>query len=686
MGGTDVSILRSQDPADLADKQSPLQRLDALMEQAHGITSVAQLSEHAAKGMTLLTGAALGLVWIVAGEPTKQAFRVGQWGLQDAPCAKECPPLILQDLKSEGLLHHTGVARATLGIPQGPAFSVLDSVSMWISPTFGLWLGVMDGQPALSRQQSLSLTIWGRHIGALMHRLYINIDRVETESRYRSLIENIPAATYYRELDRPGELTYISPQIKDIIGYSPEEFIQGGQTFSRSLIHPEDLEFFTRSQAAFTQDAKTVSGSYRMIHRDGHTVWVLNHVLVIDKDDGRPPFMIGLFFDVTEFKELEEQFRHSQKMEAIGRLAGGIAHDFNNLLAVILGYSSLAVDDMPEGSAFREDIEEVIAAGERAKGLVSQLLTFSRRDVTQAALIQPAGVLAGLKSMYGRIVHSAIDFSITVAPDLGLVYADRGQLEQVLMNLLINACDAMPAGGKLTLEAVNVDLDHLFKESLRGIEPGEYVAFSVQDTGSGMTQETQEKIFDPFFTTKPVGKGTGLGLSTAHGIIKQSNGAIWVYSELGLGTTIKVFLPRRYDDQQPPEPAPRSLQVPLGRQERVLVVEDNLQLRNMLIKTLGRLGYQVHDASNGLIAQRLLARGERFDLVLSDVIMPGLGGIELMLRIQQHSPDQRFLLMSGHTGNATDAMNMEKWSAILLRKPFTAELLAQKVYGMLNPS
>ena len=655
------------------------------MAGAHDITSIAGLCAYAAPAMTRLIDSAQGLVWVVAGEAAKQELHVGQWGLPAPPAAKECPPLILQDLASEGLRHRAAVDRAALGLAPGLAVAALDSVSLPLSPTFGCWMGVMHAQPSLSREQSLSLSILGRHIGVLLHRLYIDLERIGTESRYRTLIENIPAATYYRELDRPGEASFMSPQVEDILGYPPEAFVQGGASFVRSIVHEKDREAFIQGQEELIRSATTISGSFRMLHRDGHVVWVLNHVLVVPSESGGSTFVIGLIFDVTELKELEEQFRHSQKMEAIGRLAGGIAHDFNNLLAVIIGYSWLAVDAMPEDSPLREDIEEVIAAGERAKGLVSQLLAFSRRDVTQAALIQSADVLAGVQSMYGRIVHSSIDFSITMAPDLGLVYVDRGQLEQVLMNLLINACDAMPDGGALLLEAENVVLDELFKEILHGIEPGEYVSFSVRDTGSGMSKETQQKIFEPFFTTKPVGKGTGLGLSTAHGIVKQSNGAIWVYSELGLGTTIKVYLPRKYDDQQAPQPVLRSAQVPMGRSERILVVEDNAQLRNMLIKALRRLGYRVLDAHNGLIARRMFEQGERFELVLSDVIMPALGGLELMSWLHQHCPDQRILLMSGHTGGAAGEMSMEKWRSILLRKPFTLELLARKVHWMLGP-
>ena len=656
------------------------------MAGAEDITSLARLCEYAARAMARLVGPAQGLVWVVAGEAAGQELHFGQWGLPDNPAAKECPLLILQDLESEGMRHRTAVERSTLGLAPGLATAALESVSLPLSPTFGCWMGVLHEQPSLSREQSLSLSILGRHIGVLLHRLHIDIDRIGTESKYRTLIEHIPAATYYRELDRPGQASFMSPQIEDILGYPPQEFVEGGPAFVRSIVHEEDRGAFIQAQEDLIQHATTISGSFRMLHRDGRVVWVLNHVLVIPSESGGSPFVIGLIFDVTEFKELEIQFRHSQKMEAIGRLAGGIAHDFNNLLAVILGYSWLAADVIPDDSPFRDDIQEIIAAGERAKGLVSQLLSFSRRDVIQAALLDPAEVLDGMKSMYERIVHSTISFSIAVPPALGLVYVDRGQLEQVLMNLLINACDAMPGGGVLTLEAENVVLDDLFQESLSGIEPGEYVSFSVRDTGHGMTKEIQQKIFDPFFTTKPVGKGTGLGLSTVHGIVRQNNGAIWVYSELGLGTTIKVYLPRHYDGQEARVPACGSHQVPHGNQERLLVVEDDPQLRSMLVKALSRLGYQVFETHNGRVAQQMIEQGERFDLVLSDVVMPVLGGIELMRWIQEHEPGLHVLLMSGYAGDESSVHGAGSLIDISLKKPFTLDELARTVHGTLGGS
>jgi nitrogen-specific signal transduction histidine kinase len=382
----------------------------------------------------------------------------------------------------------------------------------------------------------------------------------------------------------------------------------------------------------------------------------------------------------------EEQLRQSQKMEAIGRLAGGVAHDFNNLLTVILSYSDVVLADSGHGSHFHEEVSEIRKAGERAAGLTRQLLAFSRRQVLQPKIIDINSVILDLDKMLQRIIGEDIDLMTQLSPDLGKIEADPGQIEQVLMNLAVNARDAMPEGGQITIETANVELSEGYAQLHMAVRPGPHVMLAVSDTGTGMSAETQARIFEPFFTTKPEGKGTGLGLSTIYGIIKQSGGNIWVYSELGKGTTFKIYLPRVRGSAVAPERVvvPRSLS---AASETVLVVEDDDSVRRLSTTILRKHGYNIIEARSGVEALNIFQEhAGDLHLVITDVVMPQMGGRELALRLQKSHPDLKVLYVSGYTDEAIVRHGILHPGTLFLQKPFTPQSLIHKVREVLDGS
>jgi len=396
--------------------------------------------------------------------------------------------------------------------------------------------------------------------------------------------------------------------------------------------------------------------------------------------------------DVTKRKEVEEALRHSeeqlrqaQKMEAIGRLAGGIAHDFNNLLTAIKGHAELLLAEIDESSSKRADIEEIWKASERAAVLTRQLLAFSRQQVSQPRVLNLNDVVNEIGSMLGRLIGEDVELVLLPDPDLGYVMADPGQMEQVLMNLAVNARDAMPRGGRLTIETSNVELADDFPHRFAyDVRPGPYVMISVTDTGVGMDKEVQKRIFEPFFTTKEKGKGTGLGLSTVYGIVQQSGGYIWVDSRLGQGTTFKIYLPRVQAGPVEVEPVTVSPTSATGS-ETILVVEDEPAVRALICKTLRKNGYTVLEAVNGRDALRAASehRGP-LDLVLTDVVMPEMGGKELAERLSVSRPDTMIVFMSGYAESEIVHNGVLKPGTILLEKPFTPDSLARKVREVLD--
>ncbi len=383
-------------------------------------------------------------------------------------------------------------------------------------------------------------------------------------------------------------------------------------------------------------------------------------------------------------RQSQEQLRQSQKMEAIVQLAGGIAHDFNNLLTVITGYSELMLQTLAADDLHRGNIEQIRQAGERAAALTRQLLAFSRKQVLAPTVLDLNAVVTNMDSMLRRVIGEDIELVSVPAPGLGRVQADQGQLEQVIVNLAVNARDAMPQGGRLTIETANVELDDAYARRHVSVKPGPYVMLAVSDTGCGMDAETQSRIFEPFFTSKERGKGTGLGLATVYGIVKQSGGNVWVYSEPGQGATFKIYLPRIEETVMTVEPESAPLQAPRGS-ETVLLVEDEEGVRTLVRTILQTNGYTVLEARHGKEAFFISGRHEGpIHLMVTDVVMPGMSGQELADRLKSSRPDMKVLFLSGYTDEAVVRHGVLKPGTAFLQKPFTPGRLARKARLVLD--
>ena len=399
-----------------------------------------------------------------------------------------------------------------------------------------------------------------------------------------------------------------------------------------------------------------------------------------DKAEG----VVVMHVDITELVRLEERLRQSQKMEAVGRLAGGVAHDFNNLLTVITGYSDLLLLGLHAGAPERLHAEEIRKAADQAAALTRQLLAFGRKQLLAPQVLDPNDLIRDMEKMLRRVIGEDIDLATSLAPELGSVRADPGQLQQVVLNLAINAHDAMPRGGKLTIETSNVTLDGTYARKYLEVQTGHYVLLAVSDMGCGMSEEVRSHLFEPFFTTKDIGKGTGLGLSTIYGIVKQSGGHIAVYSEPGQGTTFKVYLPRVDEVGNAAVPAPRLQSLPGGK-EVILLVEDQERVRCLTREVLTRCGYTVLEASNGGEGLKLVQEySGPIDLLMTDVVMPEMNGRALADRLASLRPDIRVLFASGYTESAVVRHGALKAKTAFLQKPFTPEGLAAKVREVLD--
>jgi two-component system cell cycle sensor histidine kinase/response regulator CckA len=458
--------------------------------------------------------------------------------------------------------------------------------------------------------------------------------------------------------------------------YSQQEF--------QAIVHPEDLERVMAEFGACLTERRPFDYEYRCITRDtGKVIDVRSTSQIFWDEAGNPSHIIGIKQDITERKELERQLVASQRMEAIGQLAGGIAHDFNNMLAAMMGFTELAKMLLERHSAAEEYLGEALAAAQRARILVQQLLAFSRRRVVQPVVMQLNETVQGVDRMLRRLLGEHIELRTELAPDLWEVRMDPAAMEQVIVNLAVNARDAMPRGGKLTIESLNAYLSVPTASAGGEIAPGEYVVIAVSDTGSGMSPETQRQIFEPFFSTKAEGQGTGLGLATCYGLITQAGGRIAVYSELEHGSTFKIYLPRVRGEVQARFEVPRV--EARGGDERILVVEDDKAVRRMTTTMLTELGYRVLAAGNAGAAQRMLElSASPIDLLLTDVVIPGMSGPELAASLQDRSPRTKVLYMSGYTTNAIVHRGELDEGVALLHKPFGFDQLARAVRQVLD--
>ncbi|HVH68611.1 MAG TPA: PAS domain S-box protein [Gemmatimonadales bacterium] len=501
----------------------------------------------------------------------------------------------------------------------------------------------------------------------------------ESEERYRTLVEGVRDVIF--ALSPEGTITSLNPAFETITGWRREEWV--GQPFER-LVHPEDLPHALELLGQVVRGelrpvsqfrVRTARGDHRMVEFSA-TPQLLEQRLI---------GILGIGRDVTERVQLEQQLRQAQKMEAVGRLAGGIAHDFNNILTAITGYADLLLDDLSPADPRRQDVAEVRKASERAAGLTRQLLAFSRQQVLQPKIIDINALVGDLEKMLGRLLGEDVELSTRLDPAAGRVKADAGQLEQVLMNLAVNARDAMPQGGRLMLETSNADLSAGYAADHYPAQPGPYVMIAVTDTGTGMSEETQAHMFEPFFTTKEKGKGTGLGLATVYGIVKQSGGFIWVYSELGHGSTFKIYLPRVADaTERAGATAPPLERAPRGT-ETVLLAEDETPVRAIARQVLERQGYTVLEAPT---AEKALAIAAQYSgaihLLLTDVIMPGMNGRELATRLAHVRPETRVIFMSGYTDDTVMRHGVLELGSTYVQKPFAPDAIARKVREVLD--
>lgn len=502
----------------------------------------------------------------------------------------------------------------------------------------------------------------------------------ESEHRYQSVVNEVRDVIFQADAD--GLWTFLSPAWTDITGFTLAESIGAN---SLTFVYPEDRQ---QHQKLFQPESSHENDSalheVRCLTKDGGVRWIEVHARPTLSANGRIIGTLGTLRDITQQKSLEAQFRQAQKMEAIGQLAGGVAHDFNNLLTVITGYGEMLLQSLESASPQRKMIEEILKASDRAVGLTQRLLAFSRRQVLQPNVLALNAIVTNIGPMLRRLIGEDIDLVIVSDQYQNLIHADPGQLDQVIINLAINARDAMPQGGRLTLEIGAVELDEDAARALALPRSGPHVTLRVHDTGCGMSPEVRDRIFDPFFTTKAMGKGTGLGLSIVHGIVTQSGGAIAVDSEVGRGSTFTIYLPKIGTDAQVRDQTPPPATTPRGS-DTILLVEDEVLLRAMIVPLLEDSGYTVLAVGNPEEAMRVSEeQSVPIHLLVTDVVMPGMNGRVLAERLTAERPTIKVLYMSGYMEDTVIRHGVEQRQTAFLQKPFTPDELLRKIRDILD--
>jgi PAS domain S-box-containing protein len=524
-------------------------------------------------------------------------------------------------------------------------------------------------------------------LGSVARTVALGIERKQLEesrSRFEDLLES---ATDFVTIGQPaGAALYVNRALREALELGPDEPVPSLLDFRP----PSFREFFDNTVLPTADRDGGWKGQSEYVSRSGRVIPVSQVSVVHKTASGQIEYISTISRDITderraarEREDLEEQLRRAQRIEAIGQLAGGLAHDFNNLLTIIMSYTDMLSDQFEEGDARREDLDQIRKAGTRAAQLTRQLLAFSRRQILHPVVLDPNELIQGMSAMLGRLLGENIELSLRLDDHVSAITFDPAQLELILVNLAVNARDAMPHGGRFTIETGDVEIDEEFSRTHLAAEPGPYVRLAVTDTGTGMDEATRKRIFEPFFTTKPTGKGTGLGLATVFGIVKQSGGSIWVYSEPGLGASFKIFLPVAANAKTLLASRAQRL-VPTG-QETVLIVEDEADVRTLVQTVLKRAGYTILSAGHPAEAVRLASDpSQRIDLLVTDVVMPETNGAALFVKLRETRPTLRVLFMSGFADDAIEHHGVLAAGTPFLQKPFTGPDLASAVRDVLD--
>jgi two-component system cell cycle sensor histidine kinase/response regulator CckA len=587
-----------------------------------------------------------------------------------------------------------------------PSAFVIPAVLGWLALK-GQMAGLFDGAGGLALMAAaITLTI-----ATLIWLSAVSLDqsdraRVRAEQRVRRMNDELEARVVERtrEVERVNEelratfeasplaictvstdsrVLSWNPAAEELFGWTAAEVLGRFPPF----IPPDLMEELERLRQRVNSGAPLTNYETQRLHKDGRRLELsLSTASLFDKT-GATCGVVAVYTNVGDRKALEAQLRQAQKMEAVGRLAGGVAHDFNNILTAIRAGAEFLLADLDAEDPRRTDAADIRSAADRAAGLTRQLLAFSRQQVLEPRVVDLNAVVTGIEPMLRRLVEENISFVTCLGADLNRVQADPNQLEQVLLNLVVNGRDAMPDGGTLLIETSNVVLDEEYPRTHATARPGPHVLLSVTDTGCGMDAATQARVFEPFFTTKPVGVGTGLGLATVYGIVKQSGGHIWVYSEVGSGTTFKIYFPRHTgpDDEAAPDEPRRSQPAAAASEATILLVEDDVAVRDVVSRLLGRHGYRVREVPNGAQALTTLADSSvAIDLVISDIVMPEMSGLELRERLRTIRPGLPLLLMSGYSQEAITRLGNPASLGPLVEKPFTVQGILEKVEQVLR--
>ena len=670
-------------------------RLAVLLEQSQRLMAERDpeaLLRHVASAARDITQARIAAVGMVGDDGRFQDLVSA--GLDDAAAAELKRQLAREhDHPARRVIDHREVICGTnpagnprgLGLPEAhpPVHSFLFVPIASPSRVYG-WLSVVEkiGAPAFSDVDTLLATTFAAQAGMvyenarLMLRLQAQAEELRTHEEQTDFAMTAGRmGVSYRDL---GSTTVaVSKSLTKLLGLPDDaRYVSRDELYQRT--HPDDRARLRATVEKAVVDRSDFALSFRMLLPDGAIRWFQFDGRVTLDEARQPARVVGVLSDITDRRSLEMQFRQAQKMEAVGQLAGGVAHDFNNLLTAIIGYARFALERAPGDGEQRRDLEEIVKAAGRAAALTKQLLSFSRRHVMETVAIDVNLLIVDMVTMLRRMIGEDIELTTSLGPALSVVRADRSQLEQVLMNLVVNARDATTGGGAIVIETSTVDVPPPHLELKRG----SYVTLTVSDNGCGMSDETRSRLFEPFFTTKPRGHGTGLGLATVYGIVMQTGGAVQVESELGTGSSFTVYLP---SEKGPAHTSQRSAEPQRATgTATVLLVEDEQAVRELVRMILERAGYSVIEAANGDEAETLFAAIEAADLLVTDVVMPGQSGFELFNRLHTKRPSLRVLFISGYTDYAMFDNTIVEGELAFLEKPFSAEGLIAKVREVLG--